>query len=232
MKNYWLTKNIKAEIKDVDDVKGVVSGYFARFGNVDSDGDMIKSGAFLKTINENFDRIKHLKNHDPDKMIGKILELKEDGSGLHFTSQLSKNSFGKDALIEYQEGLITEHSIGYQVIKASNSNDEYQTLEELKLYEGSAVTWGANSETPVTGLKGLITEKEIEEELNSLLKYCKVSGFSDELYASAEIKIKQLQQAMLIVKKDSLKSVKEELTAEAEAKRKAEVLQELRTIFK
>lgn len=223
MKMYWLTKNIKAEINDVDDSKGIVSGYFARFNNIDSDGDKIKSGAFLKTINENMDRIKHLKNHDPNRMIGRITDLHEDGSGLHFTSQLSKNSHGQDALIEYKEGLITEHSIGYNIIASSNSNDEFQELTELKLFEGSAVTWGANPDTPVTGIKGIEDKEEIEKELNHLLKYMKANGFTDEIYASAEIKIKQLQQAIANFKKESPKSAKE-IAAEVESKERGERL--------
>ena len=217
MKNYWQTKNIKTEISDVDTTQGIVSGYFARFNNIDSDGDKIKSGAFLKTINENMERIKHLKNHDPNKMIGKIIDLHEDGSGLHFTTQLSKNTHGSDALIEYQEGLITEHSIGYNVIKSSNSNDQFQELVELKLFEGSAVTWGANPDTPVTGLKGIESTEEVQNELNHLLKYMKVAGLTDDTYASAEIKIKQLQQAIANFKKESPKSANE-IAAEVEAK--------------
>ena len=233
MNKYWLTKNIGGEIKDVDFDKRTVSGYFARFNNIDSDGDMIKSGAFLKSINENGHRIKHLKNHNPDMMIGKIVDIHEDGSGLHFTSVLSKNTHGMDALIEYQEGLITEHSIGYNIIKASNSNDEYQSLEELRLFEGSAVTWGANEATPVTGIKGIANVKELEDELNSLLKYCKVAGFSDELYSSTEIKIKQIQQAISNLKKDSEQpEVNEDSTTNEADKIKADVLAELNKMFK
>ena len=232
MKMYFQTKNIEAEIKDVDFDKRTVSGYFARFNNIDSDGDMIKSGAFLKTINENLHRIKHLKNHDPNQMIGRITDLHEDGSGLHFTSVMSKNSHGTDAIIEYQEGLITEHSIGYNVMESDNSNDQYQALTELKLFEGSAVTWGANENTPVTGIKGIENAEEIEKELDHLLKYCKVSGFSDELYASAEIKVKQLQQAISNIKKDSQKSAIIKMTTDAETKEKEEAIKILKELFK
>ena len=233
MKNYWLTKNTEGEIKDVDFNKRTVSGYFARFNNIDSDGDMIKSGAFLKSIHENGHRIKHLKNHNPDKMIGRITDIHEDGTGLHFTSVLSKNSHGTDALIEYQEGLITEHSIGYNIIKAANDNDQYQLLEELRLFEGSAVTWGANEETPVTGIKGISDVKDLKDELDSLLKYCHIAGFSDELYSSTEIKIKQIQQAITNLEKDSQKpEVKEDSTTAEADEMKAKVLAELGNIFK
>ena len=231
MKMYWLTKNIDVEIKDVDKSKRTVSGYFSRFGNVDSDGDVIVKGAFTKTLNENMKRIKHLKNHDPNRMIGRIVSLSEDDSGLAFTSVLSKNSHGQDALIEYQEGLITEHSIGYNIIGANNDHKGYQELTELKLFEGSAVTWGSNPDTPVTGIKGIESVEDIEKELNHLLKYMKVSGLTDDLYASAEIKIKQLQQAISNIKKDLSKSAQES-AAEIEAnERKDKIIKDLKQIF-
>src|SRR5688572_29748388 len=47
-------------LKDIDEKKGRVLGYFSKFGNVDSDGDMIMPGSFTKTLKENGHRIKHL----------------------------------------------------------------------------------------------------------------------------------------------------------------------------
>lgn len=41
-------KSVDASIKDVDQKKGIVSGYFAAFHSKDADGDIIKPGAFAK----------------------------------------------------------------------------------------------------------------------------------------------------------------------------------------
>jgi len=49
----YKTDSISATIKDVDGKQGIVSGYFNSFNNVDSDGDIIRPGAFTKTIAEN-----------------------------------------------------------------------------------------------------------------------------------------------------------------------------------
>ena len=38
------------QIKDVDGKKGIVTGYFSDFNSIDSDGDIIKPGAFQKSI--------------------------------------------------------------------------------------------------------------------------------------------------------------------------------------
>ena len=44
--------NNTMSIKDVDTKSRIVAGYFSAFNNVDSDGDLIKPGAFTKSINE------------------------------------------------------------------------------------------------------------------------------------------------------------------------------------
>ena len=44
-----LYKNLNQGISDVDVKKGIVTGYFSSFDNMDSDGDVIRKGAFTKT---------------------------------------------------------------------------------------------------------------------------------------------------------------------------------------
>ena len=219
MKAFYNIKNTPDAIVDVDFSKRTVMGYFARFGNVDSDGDMIKGGAFAKTINESgirgSNRIKHLKNHDPSQMIGKLTRLEEDGTGLYFESVLSTNSHGKDALIEYQEGLLTEHSIGYQVMQSDQTNPEYQVLSELKLWEGSAVTWGANELTPVVGIKSKeVSTDDLIKRLDRLYKACKIGQLSDDYLSSVEIEIKQIQQ-ILTEKLESKPSAEDTSTSDS-----------------
>ena len=200
MKQFYQVKSIDGAIKDVDMSKRTVSGYFSRFNNVDSDGDMIKSGAFMKSVAESgpngSDRIKHLKNHNPSQMIGKLTELNEDGQGLYFTSVLSTNSHGKDALIEYQEGLLTEHSIGFQTMQEDNQKEDYNIISEIKLWEGSSVTWGANELTPVVGIKSLqeLSDDDLLKELDYVVKVSKLGELSDEYLSSIEIKINQIKQ--------------------------------------
>jgi uncharacterized protein len=176
-------KSCDIALKDVNTEKGIVEGYFSAFGNVDSDNEMVQKGAFKKSIQERGPsgkaRIKHLKNHNPDNLIGKILELKEDETGLYFRSQLSKATMGQDALILYQEGIFTEHSIGYQVLQSKSeeyNSKKVRVLTELKLWEGSAVTWGANENTPITGIKSI---HEIEIEIDRLEKALTLGSLSD-----------------------------------------------------
>jgi uncharacterized protein len=194
-------KSCDIALKDVNTEKGIVEGYFSAFGNVDSDGDMIKNGAFTKSISERGpsgkDRIKHLKNHNPDNLVGKILELKEDETGLYFRSQMSKSTAGKDMLTLYQEGIITEHSIGFQTISWKKEQDKegkaYTMLTELRLWEGSGVTWGANENTPTTGLKSV---GELSLEIEQLKQALLIGGLSDNMLLKLEKHYKEALGAL------------------------------------
>jgi hypothetical protein len=85
-----LVKSISAGFKDLDVKSGIVTGYFANFGSIDSDGDRIVKGAFAKTIKENGPQgtqlIKHLLDHNKNIAVGKLQELKEDEVGLYYES--------------------------------------------------------------------------------------------------------------------------------------------------
>lgn len=175
-------KNFKScglEVKDLDDSKGIVSFYFSAFGNKDSDGDIMEKGAFKKSFKENLSRIKHFKNHDPHSAVGRIIELGEDEKGAFAISQMSKSTLGKDTLIEYQEGMITEHSHGFQTIREGFSKEkDANIISEVKLWEVSSLTaWGANSNTPTTGIKNV---KDIDKLFKSLEQILTKSQISDE----------------------------------------------------
>ena len=144
-------------LKDVDAQGRTVQFYASASGNVDSDGDVVVRGAFAKTILENGPagaaRIKHLRQHKTQLLIGRITALVEDEKGLLCTSVLADNSDGKDALALYELDLF-EHSIGYQTVKQQyDQATGVNYLTELKLREVSAVTWGANPDTPLVGIK-------------------------------------------------------------------------------
>lgn len=202
--NYFLTKDFSKSysdstlsIKDIDRKQGIVVGYFSAFGNVDADGDMIMPGAFKKSIDENGPsserpRIKHLRNHDANSIIGSLLSLKEDKFGLLFESKLGRSSLAKDALLDYEDGIITEHSIGFNIIKTGNKQ-EYRELTEIRLWEGSAVTWGSNENTPVAQLKSL-TKEDILKKLDKMTKSLRNGRHSDEYLEVLEIQLKQIQQ--------------------------------------
>lgn len=203
-------------IKDVDGKKGIVTGYFAHFNNVDGDGDIIRRGAFSKTIRENGPdsskpRVKHLQNHNPYQPIGKLMNLKEDDMGLAYESQVGTHSLGQDFIKMVESGLISEHSIGYKTIKKNQLQDweSYQKnpsggwneLTEVKLWEGSSLTaWGANELTPITSLKSTDKQKIIDlyiQKSEALEKFCRNSNATDETIEMLLIHNKQITQLLI-----------------------------------
>lgn len=195
-------RNNRLAIKDIDLSKRKVEGYFAAFGNVDSDGDMIMPGAFKKTIKENRERIAHLLQHDTWSPIGKLMELEEDSIGLRFVSQLSQSTKGNDTLIQYQEGILKEHSIGFNTIQEkrvedSNGNYKYNEIQEVKLWEGSTVTFGANPLTPVVGIKSDEERKnEAIERINQIESYLKKGKVTDDAFRLLEFEMQVLKNIL------------------------------------
>ena len=71
-------------------------------------------------------------------------------------------------------------------------------LKELKLYEGSNVTLGANPETPFTGFKAL-TLKEINDKVKLITKAFRNGDFTDETFGLLEFALKELQREAYIL---------------------------------
>lgn len=190
---FYQVKSIKAEIKDVDQKSGTVTGYFSVFGNIDSDGDVITKGAFERSLNNNGTRIKHLWQHDVRYPLGKPNVLKEDNYGLYFESTISKTSYGKDVLQLYADGVVDEHSIGFRTVK-QQKKDGYNEINEVKLWEGSTVTFGANEMAKFTGMKGMTAEDTIEK-MDAVFKAIKNGKYeSEEIFENLEIYFNQLKQ--------------------------------------
>ena len=192
-------KGFPAEVKDIDRANGIVTGYFAQFGSIDSDIDSIKQGAFAKTIMENGpegkNRIMHLYQHDVNKPLGKPYMLKEDEFGLYFESKIIGTTYGEDVLKLYEAGVINEHSIGFRTVK-NTPKEGFNEIEEVMLYEGSTVTFGANENTPFTGFKSM-TATEAVQKMQTISKAFRRGDFTDDTFNLLEIQMKQLEQFII-----------------------------------
>jgi len=205
-------KNFEGNIKDVDVAKRVVTGYLSAFGNKDYDNDVVEKGAFSKSINERKDKIFFLNQHNWAQPHGKFSVLQEDDKGLYFESEpLIDTSYSSDALKLYEAGILKEHSIGFVTIK-DDQKDGVRILRELKLYEGSNVTLGANPETPFTGMKSL-TLADINDKCTLLYKAIRNGDFTDETFTLLEYSLKELQfQAYELGKKSLTEPFKDTQT--------------------
>lgn len=163
-KLYFNTKAL-----DVDTVSKRVKVAFAELESVDRDKDVIIPEAVTKTIKEKgakgTNEIWHLVDHSQNMFsaLGKPEEIGIEGKYLYGVSQY-KNSFlwREVAWPLYESGDINQHSIGFESIKSAKSQDgSYNIIRELALWEGSAVLWGANPNTPTMQIvKSLFNQQE------------------------------------------------------------------------
>lgn len=202
MKNFYEIKNIytsdfegKAMIADVDMKSRTVTGYFSRFGNVDSDKDMLMPGAFTKSISERGAKnlIPHILDHDIHVTLKQLSKPKlyEKADGGFFESTISDTTNGIDTLKLYRDGVINQHSFGFRTIQKEAKAD-YTEIKEVMLYEISTVTLGANSDTPFTGFKSM-NPKELISRYEVLTKAFKDGDYTDETFGILEAQIKQLE---------------------------------------
>jgi len=186
----------QALIKDVSIASKKVTGYLASFDNKDSDGDVFIRGAFAKSIRESgpgtrLERIAYLYQHSVRDIIGKFSMLEEQMQGLYFEADMVDTTLGLDTLKLYASGALKEHSVGIRIIQEGmDGNTNY--IREAKLWEGSAVTWGANEETPFTGFKSLTKEQAIAE-MDTFIKAIRNGTFTDETFNLLEIGLEQIK---------------------------------------
>lgn len=191
-------KAYQLEVKDIDPPSGIVTGYFSAFNTKDSDGDVIRKGAFAKSIMENGPesqrpRIKHLLNHNPGHPLGSIFRLFEDDYGLYYESKVGTHNAGQDFIKMVESNLIKEHSIGFRTIKEQmNTKEGFNEIFEVKLYEGSSLTsWGANEFTPLLDMKSE-SINVLSERIKSFEKFVRNTDATDETIELCLLEIKQL----------------------------------------
>ena len=197
MSNFYNKKAVSGVPVDMADDSRTITVYYSAFGNVDSDGDIIVPGAFTKSIKENGpqgkNRIWHLFNHSTDKPVSKPRELVEDAFGLKAVVNMPNTTLGRDTYELYKDGHITEHSIGFQTVKSREISMGATEITEIKLFEGSSVLWGANSNTPTVMVKSEIKSTLIDE-IAKTIKSLRNGFYTDETFGLLELKLKQLQQ--------------------------------------
>lgn len=212
---YSVKNSTNNSIKDIEQEKRSVAIYLAKFGNIDSDGDMIQKGAFKKSLKERGinsatnRQIAFLRYHDWEQQIGKFTTLEEDDFGLFAVAQLGTSTKGEDAWRDYNDGIIREHSIGFQYVSdkikyiedKENVDNGYFEIKEVILYEGSAVTFGANEMTPVMEIikseHKIEQAKRISNEIDILAKALSNGLGSDERLYEIEMKFKYLNSQLL-----------------------------------
>jgi len=208
------TKNIKTKVTDVD-AKGIVEIQVSAFNNIDSYGDIMMPTAFNKTIADKFKRVKHLKNHSWELLLGVPLEMTATKQGLTVVSKMNlEKQIVKDTFSDYkfmaENGNTLEHSIGYAEVKTEPSEEGGKAvllLHEVKLMEYSTLDFlGANEQTPLLNIKS---------QLNSIELMIKNGDYSDE---KCELLLKKYSELVSLINSKEPQSHSLEETKEAQKK--------------
>jgi HK97 family phage prohead protease len=160
-------KDMPVQIKAGPDdglAEGQFSAYASVFGNVDSYGDVVVKGAFandLQRWKDSGNPIPLLFGHnmsDPDYNIGHVVSAVEDDKGLLVTGQLDlENPKAMQTYRMLKGKRVNQMSFAYDVLDSDSvevaDGLKANELRELKLYEVSVVTIGANQETEVLAVK-------------------------------------------------------------------------------
>ena len=186
-------KQLSIDVKDMDDAKGIIVAYANTYNFKDSDGDISAYGSFEKTVNENYKRIRVLKDHNPTMMVGIPLNIDtKDTYGLLTTTKFNLNKpLAKDLYTDiklmHENNLNAELSIGYRVMQRDQKNKSI--INEYKLMEYSFLSsWGANELSTVQGIKSIKSTYGILE----LIEKSYNLDYSDSRLRQIEILLKSL----------------------------------------
>ncbi len=122
------------------------AGYAAVFGRVDRGGDLIRAGAFARSLKRG--AVPLLWQHDPARPIGRIEYLKEDRRGLRVIGRL----VDRRAAALVKERAVSGLSFGYRVRKAEG--EAPRELIDLDLIEVSLVTLPMQPRARVHAVEG------------------------------------------------------------------------------
>jgi uncharacterized protein len=128
------------------------AGYAAIFGRPDRGGDIVRAGAFARSLRRGAGAVPLLWQHEPARPIGRVEYLKEDRRGLRVIGRLSEGAAGREAAALLKEGAIRGLSFGYRVRAAQGERP--RALVELELVEISLVTLPMQPKARVHALEG------------------------------------------------------------------------------
>ena len=142
-----------AEFKAAGDGNYEVSGYVSTFNNMDLGRDIVRPGAFKKTLKDG-PKVRFLRDHDPRLLLGIPLKLAEDSKGLFGRFKISKTQLGEDTHELIQDGALDSFSFGYHADDYEiDEKEQVRYLNEVTMYEASMTSMPMNEEAGVTGFK-------------------------------------------------------------------------------
>jgi len=159
MKQERRTLHSEFRVEQREDGKKLIRGHAAVFNSETDLGwfrERIAPGAFSESIGK--DDVRALFNHDENFILGRnkagTLTMREDEQGLYVEIDPPDTQVARDLVTSIERGDISQMSFGFQTIKDSweteeNAAKDLRTLEKVKLWDVSPVTFPAYQETDV-----------------------------------------------------------------------------------
>lgn len=152
--------SLTIETREENQSRAIV-GHAAVFDTIGDGGwfrEKIAPGAFKSSLKK--DDVRALFNHDPNFVLGRnkagTLSMKEDDKGLWVEIDPPDTQYARDLMTSIERGDINQMSFAFEIIKESRENSESKTepptftLEEVKLWDVSPVTYPFYKETDVS----------------------------------------------------------------------------------
>jgi HK97 family phage prohead protease len=193
---------IKTEIKAYEEEEGEdkeygeFEGYASVFENTDLGNDVIKTGAFRRSLKKRgVMGVKLLYQHKSDMPIGVFESIKEDKQGLYVKGKLAlKTTAGRDAYELLKMGALDAMSIGFRANPEEVSYDKRtnkRMIGEVDLMEISLVTFPMNPQAKIRSVKG--TEVTIREWENGMRDAFSLSRSEAKVAAKAVHEVFELK---------------------------------------
>ena len=222
-----MKQQLRMEIKSISE-DGSFSGRLSTYNNVDQGGDLVEPGAFTKTIQEHGNQIPMLWQHKSDEPIG-TLTLTDTPSSLNVEGQLLMElPEARKAYLLIKARIVKGLSIGFKTVKDA-MDGTVRRLKEIRLFEGSVVTFPMDLNALITNVKSRRERKDdfstefAEQQLQDAAyqmfialrcALCSIpwaSGMSrDEKIAASEASLQQFCEAYMAYIPDYLDWLTEE----------------------
>lgn len=149
---------VPLEVKGLNDRE--FEGHGSIFGNEDLGGDIVMPGAFKRSLAQH-KKAQSLPQmfwmHDPSRVAGKWLDMREDAEGLKVKGVLADTPLGNEIRTLLQMDAVKGLSIGYRTLDQDFDKDGRRLLKEVELWEVSVVSLPMNPLAQVAHAKSQLS---------------------------------------------------------------------------
>jgi phage head maturation protease len=196
-------KTLDLKALDIDTTNRKVKVAISQMGTEDRDEDIIDFGAYDLTIAakgpKGSNEVWHLTDHGwriADSALSKYEELGVQGDLLYGVAPYRDTWLWREcAWPLYEKGDINQHSVGFRIVRQELQQDGPRIIKEIELWEGSAVLWGAQPNTPVMDLiKSHLEHKQesFEDRVKWIIKAIKNGKYKED-ESLLVLELKQLE---------------------------------------